>query len=700
LPLLVPLLASLPAAAQTINISSGVFNSARHGNSSNPDGTLYNLAPVNNTLNLSGSAQVDIPGHLYGGRADTGDVTANTVTASDSARFYAIHGGYADTGDVTRNTVIIGDQVQGSIVWGGFTFFGDAAQNAVTIGGEAIISSSVYGGYLDGTGVGNVRGNSVFVGGRATVGVVVLGGYNFGTGSATNNSVFVGENAAAVHAVGGQSTTGGDATDNTVSIGGGARISGSVRGGMTGSGNNAIRNTVNISGAPDLTTAALYGGFGGTDFFSGNTLHLRVPSRLNAASAQNFEHYNFYLPSTAHSGDILLQLSGAADLTDGGARRSAVNVRFLDPAAAPDLRSGDYIALIDASGGITGAPANSASTAVGVTRSYTFTLGVFGNQLRASLASASVTPGAEALSQGMAASVAALNQGADLLAATLPKIAREPGWHVFGDIAGGKSRYDAGADVDVSGLSLISGVSRGFDLKPGTLVFGGFFEYGNGAYVSRNSFADAPSVTGEGTSRHYGGGLLGRFETPFLSGVAYLEGSGRMGHTDVWFSSDDLRDSSGRAASYESGATYYGVHAGLGHIWNIVENGALDLYGKYLWIRRESNDVTLSTGDEIEFGALDSRRLRLGARYSHAVSPRFAPYVGAAWEHEFDGRARATTAGLDIPSSSTRGDTGIGEAGFVFRPSDALPLSLDLGVQGYAGKREGVSGSLYVKYEF
>ena len=29
-----------------------------------------------------------------------------------------------------------------------------------------------------------------------------------------------------------------------------------------------------------------------------------------------------------------------------------------------------------------------------------------------------------------------------------------------------------------------------------------------------------------------------------------------------------------------------------------------------------------------------------------------------------------------------------------------LPLSLDLGVQGYVGKREGVTGSLQIRYAF
>jgi hypothetical protein len=56
--------------------------------------------------------------------------------------------------------------------------------------------------------------------------------------------------------------------------------------------------------------------------------------------------------------------------------------------------------------------------------------------------------------------------------------------------------------------------------------------------------------------------------------------------------------------------------------------------------------------------------------------------------------------GHRIGTPSLRGDTGIGELGLVLKPSKDLPLSFDFGVQGYIGKREGVTGSLQVRFEF
>jgi hypothetical protein len=42
----------------------------------------------------------------------------------------------------------------------------------------------------------------------------------------------------------------------------------------------------------------------------------------------------------------------------------------------------------------------------------------------------------------------------------------------------------------------------------------------------------------------------------------------------------------------------------------------------------------------------------------------------------------------------------MGELGLTLKPSPTRPLSFDLGVQGYTGRREGVTGSVRMKWEF
>ena len=92
--------------------------------------------------------------------------------------------------------------------------------------------------------------------------------------------------------------------------------------------------------------------------------------------------------------------------------------------------------------------------------------------------------------------------------------------------------------------------------------------------------------------------------------------------------------------------------------------------------------------------------MKLGARFTYVLNEYVSPYAGAAWEHEFDSKARSTVNGLGVDSPSIEGDTGVGELGLNISPAPALPLTIGLGVQGYTGKREGVTGSLDLKWEF
>ncbi|MDR1314216.1 MAG: autotransporter outer membrane beta-barrel domain-containing protein [Deltaproteobacteria bacterium] len=94
------------------------------------------------------------------------------------------------------------------------------------------------------------------------------------------------------------------------------------------------------------------------------------------------------------------------------------------------------------------------------------------------------------------------------------------------------------------------------------------------------------------------------------------------------------------------------------------------------------------------FGDAESSRARAGARLAFAPDGPASPYVGVAYEREFDGKVRASAFGVPIEEPSLRGGTGMGELGVTVRPSESLPFSFDLGAQAFAGKRQGVAGSL------
>lgn len=573
-----------------------------------------------------------------------------------------------------------------------------ASDNTVTINGGT--ARYVYGGFayvtsMAGSVVATASGNTVNINDGSINSV--YGGYagaNLGAGP---------------HA----------ASGNTINISGGTinEVYGGYVDTHSGTG-QATNNVVTISGSPNLTTAGLYGGYLGMttsgDAFSGNTLNMKTAG-LTVASLSNFQYVNFYLPSSLLAGDTVLTVTGTADLTGSSGRSSIVNVG-IDGSSSP-LQVGDTITLIDAGTLVTSSGLNSTARGTGmqgVTLVYNFDLATENNKLLATVSAETeptVNEQTKALSEGFVSGLGMILQGADVTAGqgmdSAVSAAKAGGAGSggapagFGALSGGSVRYNTGSHVDLDSVSLMAGLAWGGNMSLGRLTFGPFFEYGNGSYNTYNSFSNAESVEGDGNTRYLGGGILGRMDLVDTGpGHIYVEASVRAGELHNEYDSSDLRDAAGRSAEYDSSAAYYGLHMGTGYVWNITENASLDLYGKYFWTRQEGDSVTLSTGDPVDFKDVDSNRLRLGSRFSYMVNEHITPYIGAAYEHEFDGTARASTNGYAMKAPSMGGDTGTGELGLVYTPLASLPVSFDLGVQGFAGKREGVTGSLQLKYEF
>ncbi|MDO4840592.1 MAG: autotransporter outer membrane beta-barrel domain-containing protein, partial [Desulfovibrionaceae bacterium] len=230
---------------------------------------------------------------------------------------------------------------------------------------------------------------------------------------------------------------------------------------------------------------------------------------------------------------------------------------------------------------------------------------------------------------------------------------------------------------------------------------GAFFEYGKGSYTTHNSFNTRSDVDGDGNAWYMGGGILAKMDfVPTGPGHFYLEGSAHMGTLHNEYDSNDLRDANGNVAKFDMDSPYYSLHGGLGYVWNMAEGHDLDIYGKYIWTRVQGTDDTLTTKDKFEYDNMDSNRVRFGVRYTYNGSERFKPYVGAAYEHEFSGTCESTVYGHNVAAPSFEGSSGMGELGLMMKPSDDLPLSINLGVQGYVGQKQGVSGNCLVKYEF
>jgi hypothetical protein len=263
----------------------------------------------------------------------------------------------------------------------------------------------------------------------------------------------------------------------------------------------------------------------------------------------------------------------------------------------------------------------------------------------------------------------------------------------FGAVGGGKSKLKTGSHVNVKSLQAVAGVATANSLHGGKLTVGAFVEAGRGTYDSFNSFATGGDNGGK--SHYFGAGLLGKMR--YASGV-YSEASFRAGSLKNEFDAKDLRDARGAKANYESNGVYFSAHLGGGYVMALSSALSLDAYAKFFYTHQEGDEVKANTGDALRFDSVNSYRARVGARADYRVAPGATLYGGAAFEREFDGKAKATVYGYEIEAPGLKGNTGILEAGVSFAPGASMPLEVDVGAQGFAGKRQGVSGGVKLKY--
>ena len=376
------------------------------------------------------------------------------------------------------------------------------------------------------------------------------------------------------------------------------------------------------------------------------------------------------------------------------------------------LKQGDTVILIDEQGGLgfNGAPANNVSDGhtleledqIGLVH-YLFGLTMTGNQLLAEVAGASLDEKTDSIPEGFLSGLILINQGADAIAGSAMdsamKAAHEnplEGIGGFGSLIVGKSEYETGSDVDMLGISAAAGLAFGVDFDTSSLTVGPFFEYGRADYDTVNHLAAGQEVIGDGESEYLGGGFLFRMDFQDTgSGRFFAEASARAGRQKNSFS---LNWPGEEAFAYESSAPYFGFHLGYGGSWDVTPSNALDIYGKYFFARGNNSNVSISHGEAVDFGSVTSSRIRGGARLANMSNDNLMLSFGGAYEYEMNGEIKATMLSHAINATSLKGGTGIGEVVVGYKPSEDSMTSINIGVQGYAGKRKGVTGGVYVKF--
>ncbi len=285
-----------------------------------------------------------------------------------------------------------------------------------------------------------------------------------------------------------------------------------------------------------------------------------------------------------------------------------------------------------------------------------------------------------------------------------PKDELEPGNRLFFAMSGAHNKVDSGSDVDVDGTNALVGVSRGF-LAKRALTLGAFIETGWGKYHTHNCFgegANVPTVRGTGETSYVGAGTLLRYHLDNLNrkldGFS-LDASLRAGRQETDYSTPDLMDDYGNVASYEHESDYIAGHVGINYTFQPTEKLAALVYARYLWTH-VSNDEGIVCGETVTFEDMHSNRIRLGTRLSWKATEKWTPYLGAAYEWECSGTARATTHGMGITAPSMRGGSVIGEIGAVWQPSLTRALWIEAALQGSVGKNENYGAKLGISIGF
>ena len=542
---------------------------------------------------------------------------------------------------------------------------------------------------------GNVSGNQVSIAGKSSISQDIYGGYSEGGAAGV-----IYDGVTTVSATVGQ---GGLTQNNTITlIGDQITIAGSIYGGYSANGDSTVNTDATF-----------------TSYYQGNTLNLNG-YRGSVTGIYNFENYNWVLPKDVVNKDVLITITGT----------NAVQLDNTKHTVAMEndgnrLNAGDTVTLINKA---TGTPTlTTAQVQQGHFIIYDASLQVGADGLVLSIdgkvdntptptPAGRINPTSKAFVEGRASAAASTNQGADMLsdngiaAARASAGASSPSG-MFVSSGGGSSRYKTGSHVDVRDIGLALGAAKSVALQgQSRLLLGAFVELGTGRYDSYNHFADAGVVRGKGDSTHTGAGLMlhlaGLGQTSAASGKfaelpgGYLSTVLRVGRSKNTFDSADLTDADGVRGRYTSKATYYSAMLGGGYVWDLGNARSLDVYGRYTWGHLGSDSVAIGN-DRLEFASSQSARLRVGARWSYAATEKLRPYVGLGVEREFKGAASGSSYGLAIEQPSLKGNTGIVELGLTLLPQVAQQgWEISLGLQGYTGKREGVSAAAKAKYVF
>ena len=665
-----------------------------------------------------------ISNSVYGGYADNDNNSSaekNNVTISAGSKVSgSIYGGYANH-NANENKVSFSNVAEvGESVLGGYSLKADSKNNEVTIEGVGVVKAYVAGGVAL---AGISEGNKVNIA-HSSVNVNIYGGY--GAKDSIGNIISITDGSSVNKNVYGGYSFKGNSMDNTVTIDNGT-VNENVYGGYTES-DGAIAGKIQNNKVIFKNGAKIKGDvYGGYDKLNkanitNNTLEV-VGKGNEAKSIQNFDKLNFFITKDLVGNDTMLKVTDTALINNAEIKAGVelgtklnendkINLITAGALKAENITTGTMTdGLINIDKGIKVAIGPDGNKLVGVINGITppgggGTTPPGGGGTTPPGGGGTTPPGggslyadADAKSpvETQSAALTMLNLGYDLLTtagyenAALAVDGEEEGSvNPFIIMSANNQKLDTGSHVDLKAWNMNLGFAKKINNNSGKLLIAPVIEYGRGSY---DSYLDN-GTHGDGDAQFWGVGLMAK---QLNDDGLYYEGSLRAGRM-----STDYQSAVAGGIKYDSDATYYAAHLGMGKVVQLNDKDTLDYYGKLFYTRQQGDKVTVGTGATYDFDATTSLRTRLGARYTHQLSEKNAFYAGLAWQHEFDGESNAIVAtalgSASAPAPSMKGDTGIMELGWRVNNSDKFELGL--GVNGSVGKQKGVGFNLSLNFSF
>lgn len=282
-----------------------------------------------------------------------------------------------------------------------------------------------------------------------------------------------------------------------------------------------------------------------------------------------------------------------------------------------------------------------------------------------------------------------MTQGAEFIADTAigeaTSAVQNSDFAAFAAMTGTNMHYETGSYVDLNGFSFVGGAASKF----GDTTLAGFFEYGRA-----NSVQYAGNGHGESEHDYYGIGIAAQRDFGALSVDAAL----RIGPTSTDFTGYYGAES----AYYDTDTFYVTAHAGVEYTLPVTETIDAQVYGRYTvsFLDSDESDTHDIFNSRFETDSVTAHALRAGVRFTGSVKDQLFWKTGAAYEYVFDGEADGSLNGLTIETPAIDGGSGIFEAAVALKPSATSPWSGELAVKGYAGTREGVTGSFILRRSF